>query len=232
MLKNFDDILKDYKGVKCKENHWLAPQHPFRMVISGPSGCGKTNLLMNMLMNKLLYFDKLYIFAKDLTEDKYRCIRDFFKELAKEHDREDDPYLEMFSSKLSDIPDPDSLDEKKEHLLIFDDMVTEKDQGIITQYYIRGRKRNASMIYLSQIFTGTPMDIRKKVDYIALFAVNSANEMDWICRNVATDIPKKLCKEMYEEVCNEPYQFLFIDKRTKHKCMKYRKGFDGMGTSW
>ena len=47
------------------------PSNTFRMLICGPSGCGKTNTLMHMLHN-LLFYDKIYLYAKNLEQPKYR----------------------------------------------------------------------------------------------------------------------------------------------------------------
>ena len=48
------------------------PDNNFRMLIAGPSGSGKTNTLMHMLMKPLVYFDKLYLYAKNLEQGKYQ----------------------------------------------------------------------------------------------------------------------------------------------------------------
>ena len=47
------------------------PSNTFRMLICGPRGCGKTNTLMHML-HQLLYYDKIYLFSKNLEQPKYR----------------------------------------------------------------------------------------------------------------------------------------------------------------
>ena len=47
------------------------PSDTFRMLICGPSNCGKTNTLIHMI-RKLLYFDKIYLFSKNLEQPKYR----------------------------------------------------------------------------------------------------------------------------------------------------------------
>ena len=41
------------------------PNQCFRMLLCGPSGSGKTNTLMHMIYN-LLYYDKVYLYAKNL----------------------------------------------------------------------------------------------------------------------------------------------------------------------
>ena len=43
------------------------PDHPYRILIIGGSGSGKTNTLLN-LINKQNDIDKIYLYAKDLSE--------------------------------------------------------------------------------------------------------------------------------------------------------------------
>ena len=48
---------------------------PYRMIIIGPSGSGKTNALLNLIQkdnNNLI--DKIYLYAKDLSESKYQFL--------------------------------------------------------------------------------------------------------------------------------------------------------------
>ena len=44
----------------------------FRMLICGCSGSGKTNTLMHMLRKPLKFYNKLYLYAKNLEESKYQ----------------------------------------------------------------------------------------------------------------------------------------------------------------
>ena len=47
------------------------PSETFRILICGPSGCGNTNTLIYML-HQLLFYDKIYLFSKNLQQPKYR----------------------------------------------------------------------------------------------------------------------------------------------------------------
>ena len=63
---NFDAITN--KNNKDDDKKW-----PYRMLIIGPSGSGKTNALLNLLQkqdNDSL-IDKIYLYAKDLSETQY-----------------------------------------------------------------------------------------------------------------------------------------------------------------
>ena len=46
------------------------------MLIIGPSGSGKTNTLLNLVqnLNKTTPVDKIYLYAKDLSEPKYEFL--------------------------------------------------------------------------------------------------------------------------------------------------------------
>ena len=49
------------------------PDHPYRILIIGGSGSGKTNSLLN-LMKEQDDIDKIYLYAKDLSEPKYEFL--------------------------------------------------------------------------------------------------------------------------------------------------------------
>ena len=49
---------------------------PYGMLIIGPSGSGKTNALLNLIQkqNNDSPIDKIYLYAKDLSETKYQLL--------------------------------------------------------------------------------------------------------------------------------------------------------------
>ena len=66
-MLNLDDIVSNNKS-SSERNDW-----PFRMLIIEPSGSGKTNTLLH-LKNNLHPIDKIYLYAKDIGEDKYNYL--------------------------------------------------------------------------------------------------------------------------------------------------------------
>ena len=62
----------DNKNKKFKQLYSFMPNDTFRMLICGNSGSGKTNLLYHMLIEPLLYYDKIYLYAKNLEQEKYQ----------------------------------------------------------------------------------------------------------------------------------------------------------------
>ena len=66
---NLDNIVND-NNKKHNEKWPYIPDHPYRILIIGGSGSGKTNALLN-LINEQRDIDKMYLYAKDLSESKY-----------------------------------------------------------------------------------------------------------------------------------------------------------------
>ena len=65
-MLNLDNIVSNKK--ENKNNDW-----PFRILIIGPSGSGKTNTLLH-LINKSDPIDKIYLYPKDIGEEKYKFL--------------------------------------------------------------------------------------------------------------------------------------------------------------
>ena len=68
-IPNYDS---DTKNKKCKRLYSFMPKDTFRMLICGNSGSGKTNLFYHMLIEPLLYFDEIHLYAKNLDQEKYQ----------------------------------------------------------------------------------------------------------------------------------------------------------------
>ena len=57
------------------------PDRCFTMLVCGPSGSGETNLDM---IYRLLYFDKIYLYAENLQQSKYQHLIDLFELISEE----------------------------------------------------------------------------------------------------------------------------------------------------
>ena len=69
---NLDDITNENN--KEHNNKWpYIPNHPYRMLIIGSSGSGKRNSLLNLIKEQY-NIDKIYLYAKDLSESKYEFL--------------------------------------------------------------------------------------------------------------------------------------------------------------
>ena len=81
--------------------------------------------------------------------------------------------------KLEDVPDlDDDIDSTKQNVLVFDDVVTAKNQDAMIEYWIRSRKRNCTVFYLSQTFFKIPRTIRLNTEYFS--SLDSTHGGNWI----------------------------------------------------
>ena len=65
-----------YYKWKQQRTQWkivIIPDYPYRILIFGSSGLGKTNTLLNII-GKQNDIDKIYLYAKDLSEPKYEFL--------------------------------------------------------------------------------------------------------------------------------------------------------------
>jgi len=227
-----------------RKNNELLPKS-IRGLIVGKSGCGKTTLLMNLLLRWLDY-NKLFVFGKSLFQKEYQILKRAIEEgLPKEmitllfQDKiESDPFrvIEELSEcikKKSDIecefcedgvPDPEELDSNDNNLMIFDDLMLEK-QNSCEKYYTRGRHSNVDCFYLSQNYFKLPRQtVRENTNFICLFPQDNKNIthifQDHVSSDMTLDRFKYLCKEAWKE----PHGFVVIDLTSKHG--RYRCNFD------
>ena len=63
-------------AITNKNNKYNDKKWPYRMLITGPSGSGKTNALPILIrkQNNNSPIDKIYLYAKDLSEPEYQVL--------------------------------------------------------------------------------------------------------------------------------------------------------------
>ena len=70
---------------KLRNNSPMLP-HSIRALIVGRSGCGKTSLLMRLLLEeKILDYNKLFIFGKSLHQTEYQILKSGFENKLDKH---------------------------------------------------------------------------------------------------------------------------------------------------
>ena len=202
----------DTKNKKFKQRYSFMPNDTFRMLICGNSGSGKTNLLYHMLIEPLLYYDEIYLYAKNLEQEKYQTLMNKMNEISREAG-----YDIMTVSNDKIIPINDLYYEDNQKLVIFDDYVCEKNQRQIVDYVIQGRHKNCSVIYLSQSFHKTPRDIRLNCSHHCIYEFPSSRERNMISSGLGVD------KEKFKKATKKQYHLLYVDKPRK----KVKRNFTG-----
>ena len=208
-IPNYDSVTKNKK---FKQLYSFMSHDTFRMLICGNSGSGKTNMLYHMLIVPLLYFDEIYLYAKNLNQEKYQNLMNKMNEMSRTVGYD---IMTVSNDKIIPINDIDYEDNQK--LVIFDDYVCEKNQGQIVNYFIQGGHKNCSVIYLSQSFHKTPRDIRLNCSHYCIYKFPSSRERNMISSELGVD------KEKFKKATKEKYSFLYVDEPMK----KIKRNFNG-----
>ena len=101
-------------------------------------------------------------------------------------------------------------------LIVCDDMIADimtnkKFQSIIKELFIRGRKLNISLIFISQSYFFVSKDVRLNSTHYLIMKINNKRELQNIAINHSADICYQDFIKIYRECTKEPNNFLTID---------------------
>ena len=179
------------------------PDKPFRMLICGNSGSGKTNPY-HMLMKPLVYFDQVHLYGKNLEQEKYKHMIETMNDISKQAG------YDIIHYNNDEIKPVDSLDSDSQKIVIFDDFICDKNQKPLIDYFIQGRHKNCSAIYLSQSFYKTPKDIRLNCNHYVVYDFPSNNERNLISREL-NNLSQKI--NMKKQLKNHIHFYMLINQR-------------------
>ena len=219
-MLNLDDIVSNKKKSSSEYNDW-----PFRMLIIGPSGSGKTNTLLH-LIEKFYPIDKIYLYAKDTDEEKYQYLISKREQAGIKNDPR--AFIE-YSSDMNDINNYNKNRNKKV-LIIFDDMIadimrSEKFKAIVKELFIRCRKLNISIVFITQSYFRTPKDARLNSTHYVLMKIGNKKELKSIAEENSGHLDFKDFLKIYNYCTNEPYLFMMVDTRPTAR-VTFRKNLD------
>ena len=186
-------------------------------MIIGGSGSGKTNALLN-LINEQSYIDKIYLYARDLSEPKYEYLIKKREDAGIKHLNNPNAFIEC-SNTMDDvyenINDYNPI-RKRKKLIVFDDMIADimtnkKFQTIIKELFIRCRKLNISLVFITQSYFSVPKDVRLNSTHYLIMKINNRKELQNIAINHSADIDYKDFVRIYRKCTRKPYSFLTID---------------------
>ena len=145
------------------------PDHPYRILIIGGSGSVKTNTLLN-LINEQKDIDKIYLYAKDLSESKYEYVIKSRENAGIKHLNESKAFIERSNTmdNVYENIDNYNLNRKRKVLIVFDDIIADimTFQSIIEELFIRCRKLNISLVFITQYYFSVPKDVRLNFNLI------------------------------------------------------------------
>ena len=188
---------------------------PFRMIVNAPSGSGKTNFILNLIQlfskNKGT-FETITICAKNRDEPLYNYLTVLSKNKIPIHEG------------IEKLPPLDTFDKNENNLVIIDDLVLEKNQNNIIEYYIRCRKLGVSICYLSQSFYSIPKKIRQNCNYFVILKISGIKDLKLILSEFSLDVSREQLLNMYNYATDEKFNVFLIDIEAPRE-RKFRKNF-------
>ena len=108
-------------------------------------------------------------------------------------------------------------DKEKFYLFIFfDDMIAsimanKQFQAIVKELFIRCRKLNVSLAFITQSYFLVPKDVRLNSTHFLIMKITNKRELQNIATNRSADIDYNDFVNIYRECTRKPYSFLTID---------------------
>ena len=100
--------------------------------------------------------------------------------------------------------------------IVFRDMIADminhkKLNPVVTELFIRGRKLNISIVFITQSCFKVPKDVRLNSTHFFIMKIPNKRELQQIALNHSSDIDFKDFIKFYKNCSTEPYSFLVND---------------------
>ena len=101
-------------------------------------------------------------------------------------------------------------------LIVFGDMIADmiknkKLNPIVTKLFIRGRKLNISIVFITQSYFKVPKDVRLNSTHPFIMKIPNTTELQQIALNHSSDIDFKDFMKIFKKYTAEPYSLLVND---------------------
>ena len=119
----------------------------------------------------------------------------------------------------------------KMFIKIFDEMIADmisnqKLNPIVTEIFIRGRKLNISISFITQSYFRVPKDVRLNCTHFFIMKIPNKRELQQIALNHSSNIDFKNFMKIYKKYTAEPCYFLLNDSTlSSDNLIKFRKIF-------
>jgi len=215
MINYYTHLPKELLPVVDNPNeHLHGFKLPFRACVVAPSGSGKTNWLLNFLALASQgkgTFGTITIITRNKDEPLYQYLESKNDQI-------------IIKEGLGNLPQLDKFDKKINNLVVLDDLVLSKDLSSVENYYIRARKLNCSVIFISQSYFKIPKIIRNNCSYMILLKLSGNREVNMILSEFGLGVTKEQLLNMYEFATAEKFSPLIIDLEADPN-NRFRKGF-------
>ena len=186
--------------------------HHYIILIVGGSGSGKPNVLLNSIKHQQPDIDRIYLHVKDPFESKYQLHIDGREKVGIKNLKNPKAFIVYLQKIDDDYKNLEDCNPKKRRVLtVFDDMITytesnEKLSPIVNELFLRGRKLNISLVFISQSYFKA-----LNATHYFIIKINNKRKLGQIASNHSSEIDFKNFMKIYKEYTKEPYSFLVND---------------------
>ena len=135
----------------------------------------------------------------------------------------------MINDVLEDINNYNKKRGKKV-LITFDDMIadimrSEKFKAIVKELFIRCRKLNISIVFITESYFRTPKDARLNSTHYILMKIRNKKELKGIAEENSCHLDFQDFLKVYNYCMKDPYSFIMADTRPTAR-VTFIKNFD------
>ena len=121
---------------------------------------------------------------------------------------------------------------KRKVLIVFDNMIADminnkKLNPVVTELFIRGRKLNISIVFITQCYFKVPKDVRLNSTHFFIIKILNKRELQQIALNHSSDIDFKDFMKIYKKCTAKPYSFLVNDTTLSDDPLRFGKNLLG-----
>ena len=120
-------------------------------------------------------------------------------------------------------------DKENKILIVFDDMIADminnkKLNSIVTELFIRGRKLNFSLVFITQSYFKVPKDVRLNTTHFFIMKIPIKRELQKIAINHSSDIDFKDFVKIHKRCTDDRYSFSVNDTMlSSENPLRFRK---------
>ena len=198
-------------------------------------------MLLNLIENQADIIYKIYLYTRDPYDVKYQYLINIREKVGIDHFNDPKTVIEHSNDMHDVYKNIDDYNRDKENKILtdFDDMIADINNNrnlnsIVTEFFIRGRKLNISLVFITQSYFKVPKDVRLNTTNIFIAKIKNKRELQQIAINHSSDISTKYFINVHRDRPAEPYSLLLNDAtlpsddpfRFRKILFKYNKNHD------
>ena len=162
--------------------------------------------------------DKIYLYAKDPYEAKYQYLISKREKVGLDHFKDPKAFMEYSNDIKNVYKNIENYNpgKKRKILIVFDDIIADmiknkKLDPVVNELFIRGRKLNISIVFITQLCFKVPKDVRLNSTHFFITRIPNKRGLQHTALNHSSDIDFKDFIKLYKKCTAEPYSFLVND---------------------